>query len=88
MDELADEEVGLIVQLLKNCKNVSAGQVELVLAAIFWVFYKFVMGGKDEEQGPGQKANASQIFQLKHGDEAIEHALAILDRNLCRVTDA
>ena len=31
---------------------------------------------------------ASQIFQVKYGERAIDGALAILERNLRRVTDA
>jgi hypothetical protein len=77
LDELDIDEISKIVAIVSQCQNIGAGKTELVLSTVYWIFFKLAHGPIDEE-------GASKIFQQKFGENAINEALSIMERNLER----
>ena len=42
LDEFDNEEIGTILRIVGQCKNIGAGKTELVLSKIFWILTKLV----------------------------------------------
>lgn len=68
-----------MIKVMKQ-KNVGAGQTELVLAHIFWIFCKFML---DPEVGQGSLKNKFEQFLI----EAAKNGLKILEQNQSRVVN-
>ncbi len=62
------------------CKNISAGETELILSTFYWIITKFSSLNPDE-------SNSASVFQVKFGEVSVLEALNILDRNLERETE-
>ena len=57
---------------MSTCKNIGAGNTELVLSTIYWICTKFVIGDPEQNEQP-------KIFQEKYGEKTINEALDILE---------
>ena len=80
LDEYEQEEIDSLTKTVTNCKNIAAGETELVLSTIYWVFAKFALGN-------GEEIESCEMFQEKFGERTINEALYILKKNLLRVVD-
>jgi hypothetical protein len=52
-----------------------------VLSTVYWIFYKL-------STGDPEKLDSSKIFQIKFGENTMNEALSILQRNLIRISDS
>jgi hypothetical protein len=80
LDELESDEITQITAIMSQCNNIGAGKTELVLSTVYWICYKLSVGDPEE-------VDSSKIFQMKFGENTINEALTILQRNLIRVSD-
>lgn len=48
LDEYEQEEIDSLTKTVTNCKNIAAGETELVLSTIYWVFARFALGNGEE----------------------------------------
>lgn len=70
LDEIDMEEIGYIVRVLADCKNLGVGRTEEVLAQIFLLLTKMA---KEVEKG--------QEFRSKFGEMVISECYNILEKN-------
>lgn len=80
LDELESDEITQITAIMSQCNNIGAGKTELVLSTVYWICYKLSVGDPEE-------IDSSKIFQMKFGENTINEALTILQRNLIRISD-
>lgn len=79
-DQLDSEELSQLCSITGSCTNIEAGQTELVLSTIYWILTKLVLGDPNEDQ-----ENVYKTFQTQFGDQAVNEALGILQRNSARI---
>ena len=71
LDQLSPDEVSKLITAMKS-RNVGAGQTELVLSHIFWIFCKFQLDAKKKEE------------MRKFLEEAVTYGVKILQKNQAR----
>lgn len=82
LEEFQDEEIANITRALSNCKNISAGETEVILSIIFHICTRFVQEEKQFDKNEGVRA-----FITKFGDSTVNSALDLLRRNMEREID-
>ena len=75
LKELDIEEINYLMKVVRETKNIGAGQAEEIISAIFLIFIKLI---KDQEN------IASNSFRVKYGKTAISQWLKILLKNQSR----
>ena len=79
-DELDIEELNSIVEIVATCINVGAGDTEIIIAVVHWIFYKLTE--VDYQYIDRDQYRSSKLFQQQKGAEALALSLKILDMNL------
>ena len=75
LSELDIDEIHYLMKAIGESKNIGAGQTELIISTILWIFIKLIQ----DKEGASAKN-----FRNKYGRTAIVNAMDILMRNLRR----
>ena len=80
LDEFESDEISQLAKIISSTSNIGKGKTELIVAVIFWIFCKLVIGDIDVMEG-------CQVFQVKFGEKMLGEALNILQKNSSRVVE-
>lgn len=76
-DELELDELTSIVDIAGTNTNVGAGEAEIILAVVHWIFFKLTEVAFEFIHE--KKYNSSLLFQQRKGPEALAISLKLLD---------